>query len=401
MRDEVLSKALVVFPERLLPVYRRRDVTFTAGSGAHLYDVNNKEYLDFASGIGVNILGYGHPALMDAMKSAIQNPWHVSNGYRASEAESLADKIHATYGFERSFFCNSGSEATEAIIKSIMAYNFGKRSKPEIIAFNGSFHGRCWGSMSVSCNSGGNYDVFGPLLNNVRFADKNIESVLSVFSENTGGIILEPVQGHAGCSSFSDETLQELRILCDKHDVLLCYDCIQAGYGRTGDFFAYERSGARPDIVAVAKGMAGGLPMGACFFDSKAAVLKVGQHGSTVGGNPLCAAIANVVWNEVHDLLPSMLHVSNSLNSVLNQLQKDYPSIIKDVKGRGLLRGVVLHNSITSMDMSLMLLNSGLITMPSDGNSLRLMPPYIIDHGHVTKFAEIFANVLRALSLTL
>lgn len=388
-----LQQVPVLKPNHMLPLYARRNVCFERGSGMYLYDGDNKEYLDFGAGVGVNIFGYDYAPLKEVIIGGLQVPWHVSNGYRITAAERLSEKIAIGYGFDDVFFCNSGSEATDALIKSVLAYS--QLSKPEIIVFSGAFHGRTIAATSASCNRHGFYDVFGTPMHNFVHVERNMAAVRSAFNRNTAAVFLEPIQGHNGCSGFTDEMLRELRALCDERGTLLCYDCIQAGCGRTGDFFAFQRSGAKPDILTLAKGIGGGLPMGVCVFNKRAAVLKVGQHGSTCGGNVLCCGVASFVWDEIHTMLPHVKSISDKLEHVLDQLHHRYPRIIKGHLGRGLVRAILLQDDIAAAEASRILLYRGLITILSDCNSLRLLPPYIMDDSHITRFTEIMTDFLN------
>ncbi|MGA7612874.1 MAG: aspartate aminotransferase family protein, partial [Xanthobacteraceae bacterium] len=282
----------------LLPTYARVDLAFARGEGAWLISTTNERYLDFSGGVAVNVLGHAHPRLLAALNEQAQKVWHVSNLYRVPEAERLADRLCAASFADLVFFCNSGAEAMECSIKVARKHHAasGHPDRYRIITFEGAFHGRTLATLAA----GGNkkyLDGFGPVaegFDQVPFGD--LEAVKRAIGPATAAILIEPIMGEGGVRVVPNQFLQRLRGLCDEHGLLLMFDEVQAGVGRTGRFFAYERTGVKPDILALAKGLGGGFPVGACLATADAGKgMTPGTHGSTFGGNPLAMAVGNAV----------------------------------------------------------------------------------------------------------
>jgi acetylornithine/N-succinyldiaminopimelate aminotransferase len=281
-----------------LPTYARVDLAFARGEGAWLISTTNERYLDFSGGVAVNVLGHAHPRLLAALNEQAQKVWHVSNLYRVPEAERLADRLCAASFADLVFFCNSGAEAMECSIKVARKHHAasGHPDRYRIITFEGAFHGRTLATLAA----GGNkkyLDGFGPVaegFDQVPFGD--LEAVKRTIGPATAAILIEPIMGEGGVRVVPNQFLQRLRGLCDEHGLLLMFDEVQAGVGRTGRFFAYERTGVKPDILALAKGLGGGFPVGACLATADAGKgMTPGTHGSTFGGNPLAMAVGNAV----------------------------------------------------------------------------------------------------------
>ncbi len=387
----------------LMPVYPPASVNFTEGRGAELFDENGKRYLDFVAGIATNSLGHCHPILVDAINKQASKVWHVSNAYQTELQKELAAKWVSISFADYVFFSNSGTEAIEACIKTCRRYHFanGNPHKIDIIGFDGAFHGRTYAGI----NSAGNpsyLEGFGPPMpgfKNVPFLD--IDALKAAIDENTAGILLEPIQGEGGVRSASDEYLKEIRQICDENDILLIYDEVQCGAARSGKMFAYEYSSVTPDIMALAKGIGGGFPIGACLATKEAAKGMVkGTHGSTFGGNPMAMAIGHAVFDEITkpEFLDNVNNAANALTQGLESLKDTYPDLVLELRGKGLLRGIKL--SIDPLLIRNEAFKNGLLVAVAGGNVLRILPPLIITQKDVSEcisildkaFATIKAN---------
>lgn len=375
----------------LFPTYARADVAFERGEGAWLVADDGAHYLDFASGVAVLSLGHAHPHLVGTLNAASARPWHVSNLFRVPEAERLARRlVQATFA-DLVFFTNSGAEAMECAIKTARRYHAanGEPRRYRLITFDGAFHGRTLATIAA----GGNpkyLDGFGPPVDGfdqAPFAD--IGAVEALIGEETAGVLLEPIQGEGGLRVFPPRFLQELRALCDARGLLLLLDEVQCGVGRTGRFLACEHAGVAPDIVALAKGLGGGFPLGACLSTREAAKgMTAGTHGSTYGGNPLGAAVGNAVLDVV--LEPGFIDRVGRLGVLLRQrlaeLEDRHPSIIAEVRGEGLMFG--LKTRPPNGDFVAAARAAGLLTVPAGDNVVRLLPPLIIGENEIAEAAQ-------------
>ena len=370
----------------LYPTYARADVAFARGDGPWLYAENGDCYLDFAAGVAVLSLGHGHPHLVAALKNAADAPWHVSNLFRIPQAERLAHRLVDASFADLVFFANSGAEAMECAIKTARKYHahHGAPQRYRLITFEGAFHGRTLATIAAGGNA--KYlEGFGPPVagfDQVPFAD--LRAVEAAITSETAGVLLEPVQGEGGLRVFPHDFLRDLRALCDARGLLLVFDEVQCGVGRTGRFLACEHAGVSPDIAALAKGLGGGFPIGACLATHKAAQgMTAGTHGSTFGGNPLAAAIGNAVLDVVlaDGFLDHVAQHGAHLRQHLVALKHRYPSVIADVRGEGLMYGLKTH--VSNGDFSTAARDEKLLTVMAGDNVVRLLPPLTVDRTHI------------------
>lgn len=381
----------------LLHTYNRYQVVLEKGDGVYLYDVDGKKYLDFAAGIAVCSLGYGHPKYTEALKNQIDSLMHTSNLYYSKPVADAADKLKKACQMDRVFFTNSGTEAIEGALKAARKYAFTKGTgKYEFIAMNHSFHGRSMGAVSVTGNA--HYrEPFEPLIGGVRFADFNdLASVKAQITEKTCAIIMEPVQGEGGIYPADKEFLEGVRALCDEHDILLIFDEIQCGMGRTGSMFAWQGMGVKPDIMAMAKAIGNGVPVGAFAMTERVAEcsLAPGDHGTTYGGNPfVCTAVSSVldIFEEEH-ILDHVNQISGYLEEKLNALV-DNNEFVETRRGKGLMQGLVLTKPVGEVVQKAM--DQGLISISAGGNVLRLVPPLVITKDHVDEMIEKLEKALN------
>ncbi len=381
--------------QALLHTYNRTPIVFERGEGVYLYDVDGKKYLDFAAGIAVVGLGYGNPEFEEALKNQVEKLTHTSNLYYNVPAIEAAEKLKKVSGMERVFFTNSGTEAIEGAIKTARKYAMKKDGMKdhEIIAMNHSFHGRSMGALSVTGNPHYQED-FKPLLSGIRFAEYNsLESVKALVNEKTCAVLLEPIQGEGGIYPADGAFLQGLRALCDEKDILLIFDEIQCGMGRSGSMFACQKYGVKPDVMAVAKALGNGLPIGAFLTSEKAAVLVPGDHGSTYGGNPLVCAGASAVLDlfENENVLDNVNRVGAYLWEKLEGLKSKYP-VIKDHRGAGLIQG--LEFTKAPGDIAAAVVKKGVILITAEHNVLRFVPPLVIKEEHVDEMLRALEEVL-------
>lgn len=379
----------------LLHTYNRFPIVLDHGEDVYLYDTDQKKYLDFAAGIAVFALGYSNDAYKTAVKEQVDKLVHTSNLFYNESAAKAAKKITQLTGMDRVFFTNSGTEAIEGAIKLVRKYAYNKdgRTDHEIIAMKHSFHGRSMGALSVTGNDA--YQApFKPLIGGVRFAEyNNLESVKSLITDRTCGIILEALQGEGGIYPASKEFMQGLRALCDEHDILLVCDEIQCGMGRTGNMFCYQSYDIVPDVVCVAKALGNGLPIGAFLCREECAALVPGDHGSTYGGNPLVCAAANAVMDQFEELnlTAHVKEVGAYLYEQLEQLTAEF-DCIKDHRGIGLMQGIEL--TIPVGDVIKKAQKEGLIIISASGNVIRFVPPLVIEKKHVD---EMIAKLKKCL----
>ena len=376
----------------LLHTYNRYPVVFDHGDGVYLYDMEGKKYLDFVAGIAVFALGYHNQEYNDALKAQIDKILHTSNYYYNVPAIEAAKALKRVSGMDRIFFTNSGAEALEGAVKTARKYAYLKDGKAdhEIIAMNHSFHGRTMGALSVTGNP--HYrEPFEPMIGNIRFADLNdFDSVLSNVNEKTCAILFETVQGEGGIYPATEEFMQKVRKLCDERDILMMLDEVQCGMGRTGEMFAWQRFGIKPDVLASAKALGCGVPVGAFMMTEKVgqASLVAGDHGSTYGGNPfVCAAICKVLeLFEKEHVLENVREVGVYLTEKLDQLVAKYDKIIER-RGVGLMQGLVFDCPVA--DTIQKALANGLVLINAGSNIIRFVPPLVIQKRDVDEMIEI------------
>lgn len=389
-------------PPVLMPTYNRFDVAFDRGEGAYLFDKQGKAYLDFASGIAVTALGHCHPHLVKTLTEQGAKLWHTSNLFRIPDQERLATRLAEASFADSAFFTNSGVEAIEACLKIARKYHYDK-GNPEryrVITFINSFHGR---SLATIAASGKEKLIrgFGPMLkgfDQVPFLD--LEAVKDAITEETAAILIEPVQGEGGILPARAEDLKALRKIADEHGLLLIFDEIQCGMGRTGKLFAAEIAGVEPDLMAVAKGIGSGFPIGVCLAKGLAGeTLSVGSHGTTYGGNPLAMAIGNAVLDVMLEdgFFDHVQAMSAYLFEGLNDLKNLYPSVVKDVRGLGLMIGVECN--VETRPLIAQGIEDGLILAPSGTHILRLLPPLIINKEQIDEAMFKLDNLLFSVGI--
>jgi acetylornithine/N-succinyldiaminopimelate aminotransferase len=384
----------------VLPTYARADVSFERGEGVWLTATDGKRYLDFGSGVAVNALGHAHPALVKALTEQAQKLWHVSNLYKIPEGEKLAKRLIEHSFADTVFFQNSGAEAMECSIKMARKYHAvsGAAERNQIITFDGAFHGRTLATIAATGNE--KYlEGFGPRMPGfvqVKFGD--LDAVKQAITKETAAIIIEPIQGEGGIRVPPPGFLRNLRELCDLNGLLLIFDEVQTGVGRTGKLFAYEWSGVTPDIMAVAKGIGGGFPLGICLATAEAGKgMTAGTHGSTFGGNPLAMAVANAVLDEV--LAPGFLeHVQQMslfARQRLAELKDTHKAIIAEVRGEGLLLGI--KTLVPNGDFVKEAIGQGLLTVAAGENVVRLLPPLIVTEAEINEAITKMSAACRKL----
>ncbi|GIX17564.1 MAG: acetylornithine aminotransferase [Rhodothalassiaceae bacterium] len=385
----------------IMNVYRRFPVAFVKGEGAWLIDDQGRRHLDFCSGIAVTALGHCHPALVRALCDQAHRLWHTSNLYRIPEQERLAARLAQASGLERVFFTNSGVEAMECAIKTVRKH-FADRGSPRrvIITMEGSFHGRSMATISAS----GQEKLtkgFDPLLPGFRQVPPEDPAALeAAIDEETAAVLLEPVMGEGGIRALSDDYLKAVRDLCDRHGLLLVFDEIQCGMGRTGRLFAFEWAGVRPDVLALAKGIGGGFPLGACLASEEAASgMTPGAHGTTYGGNPLAMAVGHAVLDVM--LAPGFLDEVRAkaahLERALRRLVEEEGDLVLELRGRGLMRGLKLAPALESRAFAEAAVDDGILVAPAGDNVIRLLPPLTISDDEIDEgLARLKAALARA-----
>ncbi len=382
-----------------LHTYNRYQVVFDRGEGVYLYDTDGKRYLDFVSGIAVFALGYNNREYNDALKAQIDKIIHTSNYYYNAPAIEAAKKLQKISGMDRVFFTNSGAEAIEGAIKTARKYGYLKDGKTdhEIIAMNHSFHGRTMGALSVTGNP--HYrEAFEPMIGNIRFADLNdFESVVSQVNDRTCAILFETVQGEGGIYPATEEFMKKVRALCDERDILLILDEIQCGMGRTGEMFAWQRYGVKPDVMATAKALGCGVPVGAFLMTEKVGQnsLVAGDHGTTYGGNPLAAAaICKVIeLFEKQGVLENVREVGAYLEKRLDELALEFPCV-ETRRGAGLMQGLVFNRPVGDIITEAM--ERGLVLINAGTNILRFLPSLVITEENVDDMITILRESLQA-----
>ncbi|MCW1401190.1 aspartate aminotransferase family protein [Novosphingobium sp. MW5] len=376
----------------LMPVYPRCAFRPVKGDHCHLIGEDGQRYLDFAAGIAVNILGHSHQGLIGAIQRQAETLMHVSNLYGSPQGESLAGRIVDLTFADTVFFTNSGAEAVECAIKTARAYHShaGNDHKFELITFKNAFHGRTMATISAS-NQEKMHKGFLPLLAGFKYVEfDDLEAAKAAIGPNTAGFLVEPVQGEGGIRPASEAFMKGLRSLADEHDLMLVLDEVQCGYARTGKFFAYEHYGIEPDILASAKGIGGGFPLGACLATEKAARgMVIGTHGSTYGGNPLAMAAGEAVLDAVanEEFLDHVRSMGDRLRARLEQFIGNYPELFEEVRGKGLMLGVKMKVEPRGFVAHLRD-NHHLLTVSGGDNTFRLVPPLVIDDSHVEEFME-------------
>lgn len=362
----------------VMSTYARTDLLFERGEGSWLITSDGRRFLDFNSGIAVNALGHAHPHLVAALQDQAGKFWHCSNLYRIEGQEKLADRLIAASFADTAFFCNSGAEALECAIKMARRYHQagGRPNKYRIITANNAFHGRTLATIAAG-GQAKHLDGFGPAVDafdHIPFG--NLNEARAAVTEETAAVLVEPVQGEGGLALASDDYLKGLRAMADEFGLLLIYDEVQCGMGRTGDLFAYQQSGVEPDIMALAKALGGGFPVGACLATSEAAQHMVpGTHGSTFGGNPLAMAAANAVLDVItaDGFLGRVKEASKRLRTGLEKLVSNHQGVFESVEGRGLMLG--LKCVVPNGDVVASLLELEMLTVVAGNNVVRLLPP--------------------------
>jgi acetylornithine/N-succinyldiaminopimelate aminotransferase len=365
----------------------------------YLYGEDGTRYLDFAAGIAVNALGHGHPKLTQAIADQAATLMHVSNLYGSPQGEHLAQRLVDSTFADTVFFTNSGAEAVECAIKTARRYHFanGNPQRHKLITFRNAFHGRTLGAISAT-DQPKMRDGFEPLLPGFAYtAFNDLDAALALIDDETAGFLVEPIQGEGGLATATPEFLQGLRKACDEHGLMLVLDEVQAGYGRTGKFFAHEHYGITPDIMAVAKGIGGGFPLGACLATAEAAKGMVfGTHGSTYGGNPLAMAAGEAVLDVLLEdgFLDHVAEMGERLRSRLEQMIPNHDHLFTEVRGKGLMLGLKLKTDSRRF-VGFLRDEHQLLTVSAGENVVRVLPPLIIDESHIEEFTQKLSDAAR------
>jgi acetylornithine/N-succinyldiaminopimelate aminotransferase len=375
-----------------MPTYARVDVAFEKGEGAYLFDQNGRRYLDFGAGIAVVSLGHCHPRIVEALREQAGKIWHTSNLYRILGQERLAQRLVDHSFADSVFFCNSGAEAIECGLKMLRKYHdeTGNPQRYRVVACTNAFHGRTLATIAAA----GQEKLlkgFGPAVDGFdHVAFENLNELRAAITEETAAILVEPVQGEGGMRPASAGYLRGLRETADEFGLLLMFDEVQCGTGRTGKLFAHEWAGVEPDILAAAKGLGGGFPVGACLANERAAaVMGAGSHGSTFGGNPLAMAVAGGVLEIIlaDGFLEGVQVIAKAFRDRLETITKAHPKVLSEVRGKGLMLG--LKCVVDNTALSAKLFENGLVTVVAGDNVVRIVPPLIIDESHVEEAAGI------------
>ena len=376
----------------LMPVYPRCEVRPVRGENCHLIGEDGRRFLDFASGIAVNILGHSHAGLIGAIQRQAETLMHVSNLYGSPQGEALAQRLVDLTFADTVFFTNSGAEAVECAIKTARAFHshVGDDHKHELITFKNAFHGRTMATISAS-NQDKMHKGFLPLLPGFKYVEfDDLEGAAAAIGPNTAGFLVEPIQGEGGIREASSAFIEGLRALADEYGLLLLFDEVQCGVARTGKLYAHEHYGVTPDIMATAKGIGGGFPLGACLATEHAARgMGLGTHGSTYGGNPLAMAAGGAVLDVVADpaFLAEVTAKGERLRSRLEQFIGNYPELFELVRGKGLMLGLKMKHESRPFVVHLRD-NHGLLTVAAGDNTVRVIPPLVIDDNHIDEFME-------------
>lgn len=396
---EKTEKLMAAADEHLIRVYNRFPVAFSGGKGMYLTDVEGKQYLDFASGIGVNAFGANDEEFTEAIRDQVGKVLHTSNLYYHEPLAEAAQRFSEVSGLDKVFFTNSGAEAIEGALKTAKRYYYNRTGKndAEVIAMKHSFHGRTVGSLSVTGTD--EYRApFYPLMSGVAFADFNdLSSVEEAVTDRTCAIIFEPLQGEGGIHPATKEFMEGVRKLCDEKGILLIFDEIQCGLGRTGSFYTFQQYGVRPDILTTAKALGGGLPVGAFVVTNDVAEnsLKPGDHGSTYGGNPLCtrAVAESLKLLKERNLPGHVKELAPCFEASLEKLTQKF-SFVKEHRGMGYMQGLELAPSVKAIDVVKKALSKGLILLTAEGNVVRMLPPLIAEKEDFDRMEEILAEVM-------
>jgi acetylornithine/N-succinyldiaminopimelate aminotransferase len=389
-----------IMTSHLLPVFARVDLGFERGEGCWLIATNGERYLDFTSGVAVNALGHAHPHLVKALQEQATKLWHMSNLFKSPDGEKLAARLCDASFADFVFFCNSGAEAMEGVIKLVRHYHFSK-GHPEryrIITFEGAFHGRTLATLAAT-GAAKYLEGFGPPMDGFdQVPHGDLEAVKKAIGPHTAGILIEPVQGEGGVRSAPHAFFKALRQLCDERGLLLAFDEVQTGMGRTGDLFAYQRLGVAPDVMSLAKALGGGFPIGAVLASAEAASgMAPGSHGSTFGGNPLAVAAANAVLDVM--LKPGFFDHVQKMSLLLKQklasVVDRYPTILTEVRGEGLLIGV--KAVVPSADLVTALRNEKLLTVGAGDNVVRFLAPLIVSEAEIAQSVQCLERACAAL----
>ncbi len=386
------------FKSFVMPTYGNKTLEFIKGKGCYLYTKKNEKYLDFASGIAVNSLGHCHPQLIKVLNTQSKKLWHVSNLYIITKQENFAKLLCKKSFADKVFFTNSGTESIECGIKIIRSYhNHHNTGKNEIITFKGAFHGRTYGALSAQKNKKYS-NGFGPLLSGFKQVEfNNIEKLKKIISKRTAGIIVEPIQGEGGIRPANLRFLKILRKICNDNGILLFLDEVQCGFGRSGKLFSHEWAKIKPDLMAVAKGIGSGFPLGACLATNKSCVFMTkGSHGSTYGGNPLAMSIGLEVLKIISNksFLKNVDKISRYFWKELKKIESEF-EIISEIRGAGLLLGIKTNNKLSNIEFSNKLEKYKLLSVPAADNTLRLAPPLIVDYKDIDKSISIIKKVLK------
>ena len=384
----------------VLGTYARKAISFTEGKGSYLFTENGDKYLDFVQGIATNILGHCHEHLIKTIHEQSKKLWHVSNAFIIPEQERLAKRLTDNTFADFVCFQNSGTEATEASIKIARKYfhKIGKPEKNRIITFKGAFHGRTLAAL-FAANNPKHIEGFGPKVegfDQVPFADH--EAIKKAINKNTAAIMIETIMGEGGIKVIPDVCIKGLRELCDEHEILLILDEVQSAY-RTGNFFAFETSGIKPDIVPIAKGIGGGFPLGACLVTKKVSIgMTPGTHGSTFGGNPLAMAIGNAVLDVIFekDFLKNVKQKGEYFYVRLDKLKIKYPKVLEEIRGKGLMIG--LKMSVDNTEFMKKLMNHKMLAVKAEDNVIRLFPPLIVQNNELDEAINIIEKVCMELN---
>jgi acetylornithine/N-succinyldiaminopimelate aminotransferase len=384
-----------------MPTYARVDVAFEKGEGAYLFDQDGRRYLDFGAGIAVISLGHCHPRIVEALREQAGKIWHTSNLYRILGQERLAQRLVDHSFADSVFFCNSGAEAMECSFKMARKYHdeTGNPDRYRVVACTNSFHGRTMATIAAA----GQEKLlkgFGPAVEGFdHVAFGNLNETRAAITDETAAILVEPVQGEGGMLPASADYLRGLRQTADEFGLLLIFDEVQCGIGRTGKLFAHEWAGVEPDILAAAKGLGGGFPVGACLANEKAAsALVAGSHGSTFGGNPLAMAVAGSVLDVILEdgFLERVQAIAKGFRGRLETVAKAHPTVLTEVRGKGLMLG--LKCEVPNTTLSAKLFENGLVTVVAGDNVVRILPPLIIDESHVEEAVGILEASCAELS---
>ena len=370
----------------LMPTYARTDLVFESGEGAYLTTKQGERYLDFGSGIAVTVLGHANRELAEALSEQAAKLWHTSNLYRIEGQERLGQRLAAATFADLAFFCNSGTEAVECAIKVARRFQHAKGSgeRYRLVTFDGAFHGRTLAALAAGGQEK-QLQGFGPPVegfDSVSFGD--LEAVRAAIGDQTAAILVEPILGESGIRIGAEAFLRGLRHLCDEQGLVLIFDEVQTGMGRTGKLFAHQWAGVEPDVMTVAKALGGGFPVGACLTTKQAgAPMTAGSHGSTFGGNPLAMAVANKVLDIIlePEFLPRVQQLGLRLKQKLAQLQDEHGDIIEEVRGQGLMLG--LKCKVPNLDLVAALLEQHMLSVPAGDNVVRLLPPLIIGEAEI------------------